>query len=110
MVKYHTKETKEKISEALKGNKNRLGIPFTEQGLQNRSRINKEKKVYNNGERNIFLRIGQEIPEGFVEGFLISDEDREKRHNRMVELNEKKWAKWRSEHNGECSNTESNNS
>lgn len=107
MVKYHTKETKEKISEALKGNKNRLGIPFTEQGLQNRSRINKEKKVYNNGERNIFLRIGQEIPEGFVEGLLISDEDREKRHNRMVELNEKKWAKWRLEH-GECSNTTTN--
>ena len=106
----HSLETKQKISESMKGNKNRLGKTFSEQGLQNRSRINKEKKVYNNGERNIFLRIGQEIPEEFVEGFLISDEDREKRHNRMVELNEKKWAKWRLEHNDECSNTESNNS
>ena len=105
----HSLETKQKISESMKGNKNRLGKTFSEETLQKRSKINKEKKVYNNGERNIFLRIGQEIPEGFVEGFLISDEDREKRHNRMVELNEKKWAKWRLEH-GECSNTESNNS
>ena len=103
----HSLETKQKISESMKGNKNRLGKTFSEETLQKRSKINKEKKVYNNGERNIFLRIGQEIPEGFVEGFLISDEDREKRHNRMVELNEKNWAKWRAEH-GECSNTTTN--
>ena len=105
----HSLETKQKISESMKGNKNRLGIPFTEQGLQNRSRINKEKKVYNNGERNIFLMIGQEIPEGFVEGVLITESDRQSRSERMKKINEKKWAKWRAEH-GECSNTESNNS
>lgn len=109
MVKYHKKETKEKISESMKGNKNREGIPFSEQGLQNRSNINKGKKIYNNGERNIFLMIGQEIPEGYVEGFLISDEERERRHNQMVELNEKKWNEWRLKHNGECSNTKSDN-
>lgn len=106
MIKRHTKETRAKISQALKGNKNRQGIPFSEQGLQNRVNINKDKKVYNNGERNIYLMIGQEIPEGFVEGFLISDEDRERRHNQMVELNKKKWDKWRQEH-GKYSNTES---
>lgn len=109
MVKRHTKETREKISKALKGNKNRKNISFSEQGLQNRSNINKDKKIYNNGKTNIFLRIGQEIPEGFVEGFLITEEDREKRHNRMVNLNKEKWDKWRIENGGQRSNTEPDN-
>lgn len=105
----HSLETKQKISESMKGNKNRLGKTFSEETLQKRSKINKDKKVYNNGERNIFLMIGQEIPEGFVEGFLITEEERERRHNRMVNLNKEKWDKWRIENGGQRSNTEPDN-
>lgn len=98
----HSLETKQKISESMKGNKNRLGKTFSEESLQKRSKINKEKKVYNNGERNIFLRIGQEIPEGFVEGVLITESDRQSRSERMKKLNKEKWERWRQEH-GRCS-------
>lgn len=104
----HSLETKQKISESMKGNKNRLGKTFSEETLQKRSKINKDKKVYNNGERNIFLRIGQEIPEGFVEGVLITESDRQSRSERMKKLNEEKWEKWRQEH-GRCSITELDN-
>ena len=98
----HSLETKQKISESMKGNKNRLGKTFSEESLQKRSKINKDKKVYNNGERNIFLMIGQEIPEGFVEGVLITDSDRQSRSERMKKLNKEKWERWRQEH-GRCS-------
>ena len=101
----HSLETRQKISESMKGNKNRLGKTFSEESLQKRSKINKEKKVYNNGERNIFLRIGQEIPEGFVEGVLITESDRQSRSERMKKLNKEKWERWRQEH-GKCSITE----
>lgn len=101
----HSLETKQKISEAMKGNKNRLGKTFSEETLQKRSKINKDKKVYNNGERNVFLRIGQVIPEGFVEGVLITDSDRQGRSERMKKVNKEKWEKWRREH-GRCSNAE----
>lgn len=101
----HSLETKQKISESMKGNKNRLGKTFSEETLQKRSKINKDKKVYNNGERNIFLMIGQEIPEGFVEGVLITESDRQSRSERMKKLNEEKWEKWRQEH-GRCSITD----
>lgn len=94
----HSLETKQKISESMKENKNRLGKTFSEESLQKRSKINKEKKVYNNGERNIFLMIGQEIPEGFVEGVLITESDRQSRSERMKKLNKEKWEKWRQEH------------
>ena len=104
----HSLETKQKISEAMKGNKNRLGKTFSEETLQKRSKINKDKKVYNNGERNIFLRIGQEIPEGFVEGVLITELDRQGRSERMKKVNEEKWKRWRQEH-GKCSNAELDN-
>lgn len=104
----HSLETKQKISEAMKGNKNRLGKTFSEESLQKRSKINKDKKVYNNGERNIFLRIGQVIPEGFVEGVLITDSDRQGRSERMKKVNKEKWEKWRREH-GKCSNAELDN-
>ena len=104
----HSLETKQKISEAMKGNKNRLGKTFSEETLQKRSKINKDKKVYNNGERNIFLRIGQEIPEGFVEGVLITELDRQGRSERMKKVNEEKWKRWRQEH-GKCSNSELDN-
>ena len=89
----HSLETKQKISESMKGNKNRLGKTFSEETLQKRSKINKDKKVYNNGERNVFLMIGQEIPEGFVEGVLITESDRQSRSERMKKLNEEKWKK-----------------
>ena len=98
----HSLETKQKVSESMKGNKNRLGKTFSEESLQKRSKINKEKKVYNNGERNIFLMIGQEIPEGFVEGVLITESDRQSRSERMKKLNKEKWERWRQEH-GRCS-------
>ena len=98
----HSLETRQRISESMKGNKNRLGKTFSEESLQKRSKINKEKKVYNNGERNIFLRIGQEIPEGFVEGVLITESDRQSRSERMKKLNKEKWERWRQEH-GKCS-------
>lgn len=104
----HSLETKQKISEAMKGNKNRLGKTFSEETLQKRSKINKDKKVYNNGERNVFLRIGQEIPEGFVEGVLITESDRQGRSERMKKVNKEKWEKWRREH-GRCSNPEIDN-
>ena len=94
----HSLETKQKISESMKGNRNRLGKTFSEESLQKRSKINKDKKVYNNGERNIFLMIGQEIPEGFVEGVLITESDRQSRSERMKKLNKEKWEKWRQEH------------
>ena len=89
----HSLETKQKISESMKGNKNRLGKTFSEETLQKRSKINKDKKVYNNGERNVFLMIGQEIPDGFVEGVLITESDRQSRSERMKKLNEEKWKK-----------------
>ena len=98
----HSLETKQKISESMKGNKNRLGKTFSEESLQKRSKINKDKKVYNNGERNIFLMIGQEIPEGFVEGVLITESDRQSRSERMKKINKEKWDRWRQEH-GRCS-------
>lgn len=98
----HSLETKQKVSESMKGNKNRLGKTFSEESLQKRSKINKDKKVYNNGERNIFLMIGQEIPEGFVEGVLITESDRQSRSERMKKLNKEKWERWRQEH-GRCS-------
>lgn len=98
----HSLETKQKISESMKGNKNRLGKTFSEESLQKRSKINKDKKVYNNGERNIFLMIGQEIPEGFVEGVLITESDRQSRSERMKKINKEKWERWRQEH-GRCS-------
>lgn len=98
----HSLETKQKISESMKGNKNRLGKTFSEETLQKRSKINKDKKVYNNGERNIFLMIGQEIPEGFVEGVLITESDRQSRSERMKKINKEKWERWRQEH-GRCS-------
>ena len=101
----HSLETKQKISESMKGNKNRLGKTFSEETLQKRSKINKDKKVYNNGERNIFLMIGQEIPEGFVEGVLITESDRQSRSERMKKINEEKWDRWGQEH-GKCSFTE----
>ena len=101
----HSLETKQKVSESMKGNKNRLGKTFSEESLQKRSKINKDKKVYNNGERNIFLRIGQEIPEGFVEGVLITDSDRQSRSERMKKINKEKWEKWRQER-GRCSFTD----
>lgn len=104
----HSLETKQKISEAMKGNKNRLGKTFSEESLQKRSKINKDKKVYNNGERNIFLRIGQVIPEGFVEGVLITELDRQGRSERMKKVNKEKWEKWRREH-GRCSIAELDN-
>lgn len=104
----HSLETKQKISESMKGNKNRLGKTFSEEALQKRSKINKDKKVYNNGERNIFLMIGQEIPEGFVEGVLITDSDRQSRSERMKKINKEKWDKWRKEH-GRCSISELDN-
>ena len=104
----HSLETKQKISESMKGNKNRLGKTFSEETLQKRSKINKDKKVYNNGERNIFLMIGQEIPEGFVEGVLITESDRQSRSERMKKLNKEKWEKWRLEY-GRCSITELDN-
>lgn len=104
----HSLETKQKISESMKGNKNRLGKTFSEETLQKRSKINKDKKVYNNGEGNIFLMIGQEIPEGFVEGVLITESDRQSRSERMKKVNEEKWERWRQEH-GKCSFAEFNN-
>lgn len=104
----HSLETKQKISESMKGNKNRLGKTFSEETLQKRSKINKEKRVYNNGERNIFLRIGQEIPEGFVEGVLITEADRQSRSERMKKINKEKWEKWRQEH-GRCGIAELDN-
>lgn len=104
----HSLETKQKISESMKGNKNRCCKTFSEESLQKRSKINKDKKVYNNGERNIFLMIGQEIPEGFVEGVLITESDRQSRSERMKKLNKEKWEKWRQEH-GRCSITELDN-
>lgn len=104
----HSLETKQKISESMKGNKNRSGKTFSEEALQKRSKINKDKKVYNNGERNIFLMIGQEIPEGFVEGVLITESDRLSRSERMKKVNKEKWEKWRQEH-GRCSITEFDN-
>lgn len=104
----HSLETKQKISESMKGNKNRLGKTFSEESLQKRSKINKDKKVYNNGERNIFLMIGQEIPEGFVEGVLITESDRQSRSERMKKINEEKWERWRQEH-GKCSFAEFDN-
>ena len=104
----HSLETKQKISESMKGNKNCLGKTFSEESLQKRSKINKDKKVYNNGERNIFLMIGQEIPEGFVEGVLITDSDRQSRSERMKKINKEKWEKWRQDH-GRCSIAELDN-
>lgn len=90
-----TEETKQKISKAMMGNKNRKGKKFSDQALQDRSKINKDKIVYNNGEHNVFLHIGEEIPEGYVEGRYVSEEEHEKLSNIYKEINDRRW------HNGE---------
>lgn len=102
----HSEETKRKISASMMNNQNRTGIRFSEQALQDRTKINKDKIVYNNGERNIFLMIGQEVPEGFTRGVYITEEEKKRRSDRMKELNKKRWDNWRKQHGKECSNAE----
>lgn len=94
-------EKRKKLSASLKGNQNRTGSKFTEESLQLRTGINKDKIVYNNGERNIFLRIGEEVPEGFVKGKIFTKEGRRKISDTFKQINERRW------HGKECSNTES---
>ena len=58
-------------------------------------------KAYNNGERNIFLHPGEEIPEGFVPGLYLTEETRKKRSAIAKEVDDKRW------HNGNSSTTTS---
>ena len=70
-----------------------LKMPYeiTDQNRQNKSLINKGKTIFNNGKRNIFLMFGEDIPDGFVRGMLITDEDRSRRSERMRKINQERW-------------------
>ena len=69
-----SEETKRKMSEAMKGNKNMLGKHHTEetkQKMRNSSKgLNKDKIWINNGVENRFIHFDEYIPEGFVKGML----------------------------------------
>lgn len=78
------------------------GKKFTnsDRGKQNKSNICKDTFIYNNGEVEIRLRIGEEIPEGFVKGRIITEERHKQLSEMYKKINEEKWRKWREEHNG----------
>ena len=54
---------RKKRSERIKN-----GTYFTQDGLQRLANQRKGKSWYNNGEKQILLMVGEEIPEGFVKG------------------------------------------
>ena len=49
---------------------------------------------YNNGKQNISLHIGEEIPEGFVKGMFLSEEEHKARSERYKKIN---WEKYHGE-------------
>ena len=69
-----SEETKRKMSEAKKGNKNMLGKHHTEETKQkigNSSKgLNKDRIWINNGVENRFIHFDEDIPEGFIRGRL----------------------------------------
>ena len=69
-----SEETKRKMSEAKKGNKNMLGKHHTEETkrkIRNSSKgLNKDRIWINNGVENRFIHFDEEIPEGFSRGML----------------------------------------
>ena len=71
---HHSEETKRKMSEAAKGNKNMLGKHHTEETkrkIRNFSKgLNKDRIWINNGVENRFIHFDEEIPEGFSRGML----------------------------------------
>lgn len=69
------------------------GISYknTDRAKQSKSRITKGTFIYNNGEVEIRLRLGQEIPEGFVKGRLISEERHKELSERYKEINKRRW-------------------
>ena len=56
-------DMRKKRSERIKN-----GTYFTQDGLQKLANKRKGKSWYNNGEKQILLMVGEEIPEGFVKG------------------------------------------
>ena len=89
--KHHSLESKKKLSEINKGNKNMLGKHHTEESKKKMSEAakgktlseetkrkigeaskgkNKDKIWINNGILNKFVKIDDDIPEGFVKGML----------------------------------------
>lgn len=56
-------DMRKKRSERIKN-----GTYFTQDGLQKLANQRKGKSWYNNGEKQILLMVGEEIPEGFVKG------------------------------------------
>ena len=65
--KHHTSETKNKISEAMKGHKNSLGKHLSAEHKKKIGAASIGKHWYNNGKENRFCF---ECPEGFVLGML----------------------------------------
>ena len=50
---------------------------------------------YNNGEKEILLRVGEEIPEGFVPGrcYVVSEYQKERMREGTKKYLEKRWIK-----------------
>ena len=68
--KGRSEETKRKMSESKKGNKNMLGKHHTEDVKRKISDSFKDRIWINNGVVNKFVKINSEIPEGFIRGRL----------------------------------------
>ena len=98
MFRPHTLESRRKMSISRMGNKNKLGFKLSDETKQRISNARKDKVWYNNGERIIPLRIGQEIPKGFVKGIVRTEEERARRSARCRARNLKRWALWRAKH------------
>ena len=68
--KHNSEETKKKMSEAKKENNCRLGTKHSEATKLKISDSSKDRIWINNGMINKFVKIDEEIPEGFVCGML----------------------------------------
>ena len=75
---------------------NKKGKKLSPESLQLFSNVAKDRVWYNNGEKEIQLLIGEEIPEGFVKGRLksfITDYQREKARETCYKNLSKRWGK-----------------
>lgn len=79
----------------------KMPYEITDMARQNKSNICRNTVIYNNGEREIRLLYGEEIPEGFVKGRLISDEGRKNLSESYTRINEIRWGNKERDDNGE---------
>ena len=84
-----SEESKRRISEARKGH-GCHNCPHTDETKQKFYEMFRGVIWYTDGERNIFLHIGEEIPEGFYKGKTLSPEGKEAMAEFMRKHNEKR--------------------